>query len=276
MLSLSRQAALWVVAAALVASAHGTATAQSNSLFGSSGAVSQSGGNFSQLGSTSSASRSTSSSGLGGQTAAGGARTAAGGAQQGSGITAPTLSQMGSLGAQIGQSGFVGGTGNSQGFVGARQQTGGQTTGAFGSRSSLGGQGATNFGALQGGRGGGASYGEGGDYGGGQQSQASRNTQRALSLRPVQRLGFSYNRPTPEAIESNLTTRYGRIAQTPQAAAVSPTFGKQVNMQIDADGVVTLRGTVESTGARKLAEVMALLEPGVRKVVNELEVQPAN
>jgi len=78
-------------------------------------------------------------------------------------------------------------------------------------------------------------------------------------------------------IESNLTTRYTQIAESAQTtAAVSPSFAKRVEMQIDAEGVVTLRGTVESASARKLAEVMARLEPGVRKVVNELEVQPPN
>jgi hypothetical protein len=243
--------------AALTGSAH----AQTNSLFGNSGAVSQSGGSFSQLGSTASSSRGTSAA------TQGQAGTQQGGLQAGG----PALTEMGSLGSQIGQDGFVGGRGNAESFIGAQQQTGGGQSRNFGTR---GGQSA-NFGALQGGRGGGASYGESGDYGG-QQSQQSRNAQRAISLRPQQRLGFTYNRPTPDAIAANLTTRLTRITEAPATAEVAVPTAQQIQMQIDDQGVLTLRGTVETASAGKLAEVLARLEPGVRKVVNELEVQPAN
>jgi hypothetical protein len=261
----TRRTIVRAIAATALAALAGSAEAQTNSLFGNSGAVSQSGGSFSQLGSTSS--RTTSAT----QGRQAGGATA--GAQQG-GLESggPALMEMGSLGSQIGQDGFVGGRGNAESFIGAQQQTGGgQQSGNFGAR---GGQSA-NFGALQGGRGGGASYGEGGDYGG-QQSQQSRNAQRAISLRPQQRLGFTYNRPTADAIAANLTTRLTRIAAAPATADVVPPTLQQIQMQIDDGGVLTLRGTVESASARKLAEVMARLEPGVRKVVNELEVQPAN
>jgi hypothetical protein len=254
-----------VLAASALAVLTASAQAQTNSLFGNSGAVSQSGGSFNQLGTTSSSggtSRATQGRQDGGMTA---------GTQQG-GLQAGALAETGSLGAQIGQSGFVGGRGNAESFIGARQQTGtGQQSGNFGTR---GGQSA-NFGALQGGRGGGASYGEGGDYGG-QQSQQSRNAQRAISLRPQQRLGFAYSRPTPEVIAANLNARFARITAAPATPNVTPPARQQIQMEMDNQGVLTLRGTVETADARKLAEVMARLEPGVRKVANELEVQPAN
>jgi hypothetical protein len=252
--------------ATVLAALAGSAQAQTNSLFGNSGAVSQSGGNFNQLGSTSSG--RTSSATQGRQTGGPTAGAQQGGLQSGG----PALTEMGSLGSQIGQDGFVGGRGNAESFIGAQQQTGGgQQSGNFGAR---GGQSA-NFGALQGGRGGAASYGEGGDYGG-QQSQQSRNAQRAIALRPQQRLGFSYSRPTPDAIAANLIARFTRIAESPVTADVAPPAPPQIRMEIDGQGVLTLRGTVDSDSARKLAEVMARLEPGVRKIVNELEVQPAN
>ncbi len=257
----------WALAATALAVVTGTAAAQTNSLFGNSGAVSQSGGSFNQLGSTSSSSRSTSSATQGRQASGLTAGTQQGGLQAGG----PALAETGSLASQVGQSGFVGGRGNADSFIGANPATGGQQSGNFGTR---GGQSA-NFGALQGGRGGGAGYGEGGDYGG-QQSQQSRNAQRAISLRPQQRLGFTYNRPTPDAIAANLTTRLTRIAEAPPAADVAPPTPLPIQMQIDDGGVLTLRGTVESASARKMAEVLARLEPGVRKVVNELEVQAAN
>jgi hypothetical protein len=253
------------IAATTLAALTGAAEAQTNSLFGNSGAVSQSGGSFSQLGSTSS--RSTSGATQGRQAGGQATGTQQGGLESGG----PALAETGSLGAQIGQSGFVGGRGNAESFIGGNQQTGGQQTGSLGAR---GGQSA-NFGSLQGGRGGGASYGEGGDYGG-QQSQQSRNAQRAISLRPQQRLGFTYNRLTPDAIETSLTARFTRIAEATPPVDAAPPTPQQIRMDVDDQGVLTLRGTVESASARKLAEVMARLEPGVRKVVNELDVQPAN
>lgn len=45
-----------------------------------------------------------------------------------------------------------------------------------------------------------------------------------------------------------------------------------VQFQVNADHSVTLRGEVDSKGTRKLVEFLAMLEPGVRKVNNELTV----
>ncbi|QDU52786.1 BON domain-containing protein [Gimesia panareensis] len=45
-----------------------------------------------------------------------------------------------------------------------------------------------------------------------------------------------------------------------------------VQFQVNADHSVTLRGQVDSSGTRKLVEFLAMLEPGVRKVNNELTI----
>ena len=112
------ESALAATALAVLAS---SAHAQTNSLFGNSGAVSQSGGSFNQLGSTSSSSRSTSSATQGRQANGLTAGTQQGGLQAGG----PALAETGSLASQVGQSGFVGGRGNSESFIGGNQQTGG-------------------------------------------------------------------------------------------------------------------------------------------------------
>ena len=45
-----------------------------------------------------------------------------------------------------------------------------------------------------------------------------------------------------------------------------------VQFELNADRSITLRGQVKSASAKKLAEFLAMLEPGVRKVKNELTV----
>ncbi len=45
-----------------------------------------------------------------------------------------------------------------------------------------------------------------------------------------------------------------------------------LKIQVDQNGVVVLRGQVESEHARRLAENLVRLEPGVREVRNELQV----
>jgi osmotically-inducible protein OsmY len=49
---------------------------------------------------------------------------------------------------------------------------------------------------------------------------------------------------------------------------------KGLNVQVDDQGLATLTGQVESEAARRLAENLIRLEPGIRAVRNELTVQP--
>lgn len=255
-----------VLCGAALLSCAAAAEAQTNSLFGSSGAVSRSGGSFSQLGSTATggagAARGT-GGGLGGGLGAGGT--------QGGGLgTGPAMSTTGSLGAQVGRSGLAGAAGTSQGFVGAAQTS--QQTGGFG-RTGLGAAGAANnFSALQGGgRGGGNQFGgaRGGQFGS-QQGTASRSAQRALSLRPQQRVAFEFQAVAEDTIETNLTRQYATLNPADGTTDGAPA---RIVTELGEGGLVTLRGTVESESARRLAEALARTEPGVRKVVNELQVR---
>lgn len=258
-----KKAGFCLLCGAAVSVCAGAAQAQTNSLFGSSGAVSRNPGSFSQLGSTGAA-------GAGGARGTGGNLGAAGGAQGGLG-TGPTMSATGSLGAQIGQNGLAGTAGTSQGFVGAAQDS--QQTGGFG-RSGLGGAtGSNNFSGLQGGRGGGGNQfggARGGNQFGSQQGTASRSAQRALSLRPQQRVAFEFQAVADEAITTNLSRRFESLTPADGTTDGAPA---RIATEMGEGGVVTLRGTVESPSARRLAEALARMEPGVRTVVNELEVR---
>lgn len=86
-------------------------------------------------------------------------------------------------------------------------------------------------------------------------------------LRPQQRVAFDYELPTVPETQSTLSARY-----TGKAGSRAALQG--VEVAIGDGGVVTLRGTVESDDARKLAAILARLEPGVKTVQDELVVQP--
>jgi osmotically-inducible protein OsmY len=240
------------------------AEAQTNSLFGNSGAVSQSGGSFNQIGNTAAGGARGAGGGLGGGLGS------AGGAQDGIG-TGPTMSATGSLGAQVGQNGLAGTQGTSQGFIGSaqgNQQTGGIGRSGFGGASS-----ANNFSSLQGGRGGSNQFGggaRGGNQFGSQQGTASRSAQRALSLRPQQRVAFEFQAVADEAITTNLSRRFEALTPADGTTDGAPA---RIAAELGEGGLVTLRGTVESPSAKRLAEALARMEPGIRTVVNELEVR---
>jgi hypothetical protein len=180
------------------------------------------------------------------------------------------MSETGSLGAQIGQSGLAGTAGTSQGFVGAAQTS--QQTGGFGRTGFGGATSSNNFSALQGGRGGGNQFGgaRGGNQSGSQQGTASRSAQRAVSLRPQQRVAFEFQAVEEETIETNLSRQFRTLSPADGTTDGAPA---RIVMQLEDGGLVTLRGTVESESARRLVVALARMEPGVRKVVNELEVR---
>lgn len=80
---------------------------------------------------------------------------------------------------------------------------------------------------------------------------------------PQQKVAFEYReRPAPE-VGQRINVQLAKVSQKLSIRGVT--------LSVD-DGAVTLRGTVKSEGDRKLAEQLVRLEPGVRTVVNELEV----
>lgn len=99
-------------------------------------------------------------------------------------------------------------------------------------------------------------------------NQAGRTTRAGnvkTTLRPQQRVAFDYAPPT------EATTQRSLQAQFSGERSGASLKGVDVNLE---NGVAVLRGSVDSDESRKLAAIMARLEPGVSKVRDELVVPP--
>jgi hypothetical protein len=165
--------------------------------------------------------------------------------------------------ATIGQGAFIGRqdantgrfTGNQQaGQQGTNRSNTGRTARTGGARrttneNNFNSQNFQNFG-NQGGR-------------GNRSGSASR-----MNIRPQQRIAFSFPGRDATSIESTLDARFGSLASR-QAGF------EGVTVSSEADGVIVLTGEVDSEESRRLAAVVARLEPGVRSVRNELTVREA-
>ena len=241
------------------------AGAQSNSLFGNRGAstarpngssTSSLGG--STLGSSGFGSTTMGSSGFGSTSSMGGSGFGTNSARGGTGMTSGT--GMGNT-LSMNQGGFLGA--NSQGvFVGGGQL--GLTSGVSS---------ATGSGSLQGLSG--LSRGMGSFGAGGQNRQQQRGTNQfgqsvspnaaVSAFRPQQRIAFEFDQPTREQVTTSLRGTISDVAsRRPELNGVS--------VVLDEEGEATLRGTVRTPAARGLAEALVRIEPGVRRVRNELTV----
>lgn len=168
-------------------------------------------------------------------------------------------------GARQGQ--FVGGDSGDTAFVGAQS---GAANGANRGLSQMGGLG----GASQYGRGG--TGGLGGMFG----SQMGRNqfgmnnlnqmgqNGKRKQLRVPVRLGFEM--PVTTASQNQVTTQFA--ARLPKFPGIQLTGPVDVSME---GKTVVLKGSVASERDRDLAERLALLEPGIASVRNELQVNPS-
>ena len=147
------------------------------------------------------------------------------------------------------QNSFIGGRNQQQQFIGGNprtnQQNNRQQNNQLGNRSQQGRMNLDDFNGLN-----------------NQQGQSGTNQRRAV--RPQQKVAFEIPQRTDTEIRSTLQTRFDTLAQNPTLRGVS--------FAMDDDGVVTLRGSVESSSAKLLAANVVRLEPGVREVVNELTV----
>ena len=101
-----------------------------------------------------------------------------------------------------------------------------------------------------------------------QNGQGQQNQDPKRAIRPQFKVAFDeLPRPTTE-IRSTLQPRFDSLSQTPALSGVA--------YELDAEGVVVLRGTVDTPSQRRLAENVVKLEPGVKKVRNELTLnEPA-
>lgn len=96
------------------------------------------------------------------------------------------------------------------------------------------------------------------------QRQESGGARRARII-PRHRIAFEFPARQESAITGFLTTQLSNLAER------YPDFA-QIKVRVEAEGVVKLQGHVPSEHTRKLAAIIAGLEPGVRSVQNELTV----
>lgn len=240
------------VAALLIAivACSSNASAQTTSMFGQSSA---------RTGSTSS--RSTASGGFSSfnstrQQTGTGTSMQSGFGQSQTGRTG--TSGFGQQTAGTNRQGLVGRTDTSGRFVGsanAGQQNFSTGTNALGQQFGARSRGLNRQSNLFGGMG-------GDEFGGGNSGTNASGYRVPI---PQQKVAFDYrDRPAPE-VSQRLSTQ---LEKANQRLAI-----RGVALSVE-EGTVTLRGTVKSEGDRRLAEQLVRLEPGVRSVVNELEVAP--
>jgi len=148
-------------------------------------------------------------------------------------------------------------TGQTGGFVGRN------TTGAFvgqqqaGQQAGQNGRGNLNSFSNQLGR-------------GNTQQQQFRNTNQGTAnntpqVRYQQRIAFPYRTIAAPEVTSTLQGRFDRLSERNTELA-------GLGVEWAGDGTVTLTGTVPDERSRKLAESLTRLEPGVRRVDNQLQV----
>ena len=122
-------------------------------------------------------------------------------------------------------------------------------------------------------------FGGGGNrgFGGTQQFnpfQAAGQRPTGPSIQPSLRLGFQPPARPAGQVSENLETRMQQVSARPSRLTEIKPELNGVKVSVANDGVVTLRGEVTSESARRLAANVIRIEPGVRKVINELAVVP--
>jgi hypothetical protein len=207
----------------------------------------------------------------------GGTNTGGPGSLAGS-LAGPELMTFGQTVDVTGGTGFAGRGNAAQNFVGGIVQGQGQTP--------LNGRGRTNqFQSLN----------RQGQFR--QGFQQPTGPSRSALTRPRHRIAFSYAPQQTQTVAATLQTRLTPFAIVPGSptpggtansggaanptgsvsAAVTANPGNSpnsagVSVTLNDQGVATLRGTVGSDHASRLAAAMARLEPGVRSVDNQLSV----
>ncbi|MCA9015225.1 MAG: BON domain-containing protein [Planctomycetaceae bacterium] len=97
------------------------------------------------------------------------------------------------------------------------------------------------------------------------QFNAGQTAPKVPSFRPQMRVAFTAPPLPLSNVQTSMGHSFDRIKERHEQL-------RGVQFEVNADRSVTLRGQVESAGAKKLIEFLAMLEPGVRSVKNELTV----
>lgn len=242
----------------------GSVSAQQNSLFGAGGALG--GSNGFSTGSTGINSNPLSTGGgIGGFGAVGsGGAGGTGAAGMGAGMGAQSGLGSTGMGANTAQqrSTFVGRDDTANRFVGssvAGQQGGQQGRNGLNQRNQMNQMGRNQQGRNRGGAQNQQFMNQGNQNFGGNQGQQQQRT-----VRPRQKVAFTYPATTQTKLQTALNTRFDKLAKR----------GGFEGIEIVADGDrVILRGQVDTDDTRKLAAMLASIEPGVSSVSNELTVQ---
>ena len=192
--------------------------------------------------------------GLGGQAGGGFGGQGAGGlgGQNSNGLGGQgSFGQTGTNNGQNGQQqGFLGrNTTNNNAFLGRNTQSQGQTGNLNnqnnGNRRAGGNRNQNNQNA--------ANQQQGGFQGG------NGNVKQAPAVRPRQKVAFDYPTPKLQDVSVKLGTVFSAKSKF-----------KSVSLSVDSSGDLVMQGKVDSAADAKLAEIMAQIEPGVRRIRNEL------
>lgn len=97
------------------------------------------------------------------------------------------------------------------------------------------------------------------------QLRGSQGGPKVPEFRPQLRIAFTAPPLPITNVQTSMGSSFERIKERNEKL-------RGVQFEVNADRSVTLRGQVDSPGAKKLVEFLAMLEPGVRKVNNELTV----
>jgi len=105
--------------------------------------------------------------------------------------------------------------------------------------------------------------------------QGFGGTSTSKTIRPALVLGFTpLPRPAP-VIDQNVTRRLEMLtARVDRLADTRPDFAS-VSFNVSGDGVAVLQGSVPTESASRLAANLLRMEPGIRKVQNNLTVAQA-
>jgi hypothetical protein len=157
-------------------------------------------------------------------------------------------------------------TGQSDNFNIQRDTTsfiGGSAANFLGGQAGAGGTGLGGLGGFGGGIGGLGGFGRGNT---GLGTQANTQSTTAPQIRFRITLGFSHPRPAGTKVSADFARRLTRIPQIASARSVAVTM---------EDRTAVLAGEVETEHERMLIEKLAMMEPGVSAVRNELTVAAA-
>lgn len=154
-------------------------------------------------------------------------------------------------------------TGQSENFTIQRDANsfiGGAATNFLGGQTAVGGTGLGGLRGLGGGIGGLGGLGRG-NTGFGAQANSQSTTEPQIRFRIT--LGFSHPRPAGTKVSADFARRLTRIPQLASARSVAVTM---------EDRTAVLAGQVATEHEKKLIEKLAMMEPGVSAVRNELTV----